>query len=76
MILCVLLTQEKVYHSLDVNFLTSDSFASCTEMDIIRSSILRFLILGSKTVKTAKTGLLTWLNPLFIAPVAHVRMIS
>ena len=47
MILCVHLTQEKVYHSLDVNFLTSDSFASCTEMDII----LRFLILGSKSVK-------------------------
>ena len=55
MILCVHLTQEKVYHSLDVNFLTSDSFASCTEMDIIGNSILRFLILGSKTVKTVKT---------------------
>ena len=51
-ILCVHLTQEKVYHSLDVNFLTSDSFASCTDMDIIGNSILRFLILGSKTVKT------------------------
>ena len=59
MILCVHLTQEKVYHSLDVNFLTSDSFASCTEMNIIGNSILRFLILGSKTVKTVKTGLLT-----------------
>ena len=58
MILCVHLTQEKVYHSLDVEFLTSDSFASCTEMNIIGNSILRFLILGSKTVKTAKTGLL------------------
>ena len=44
MILCVHLTQEEVYHSLDVNFLTSDSFASCTEMDIIGNSILRFLI--------------------------------
>ena len=51
MILCVHLTQEKVYQSLDVNFLTSDSFASCTKRDIIGNSILRFLILGSKTVK-------------------------
>ena len=76
MILCVHLTQEKVYHSLDVNSLTSDSFAYCTEMDIIGNSILRFLILGSKTVKTVKTGLLTWPIPLFIAPVAHVRIIS
>ena len=59
MILCVHLTQEKVYHLLDVNFLTSHSFAFCTEMDIIGNSILRFLILGSKTVKTAKTRLLT-----------------
>ena len=54
MILCVHLTQEKVYNSLDVNFLSSDSFASSTEMDIIENSILRFLILGSKTVKTVK----------------------
>ena len=54
MILCVHLTQEKVYHSLDVNFLTSDSFASCTEMDVIGNSILRFLILGSKTEKSKK----------------------
>ena len=52
MILCVHLTQEKVYHLLDVNFLTSYSFAFCTEMDIIGNSILRILILGSKTVKT------------------------
>ena len=59
MILCVHLTQEKVYHSLDVDFLTSGSFASCTEMDIFGNSILRFLILGSKMVKTVKTGLLT-----------------
>ena len=51
MILCVHLTQEKVCHSLDLNFLTSDSFASCTEMDIIGNSILRFLILGSKNGK-------------------------
>ena len=29
------------------------------EMDIIGNSILRFLKLGSKTVKTVKTGLLT-----------------
>ena len=36
---------------------TSDSFASCTEMDIIGNSILRFLMLGSKMVKTVKTGL-------------------
>ena len=50
MILCVHLTQEKVYHSLDVNFLTSDSFASCTEMDNIGNSILGFFILGPKTV--------------------------
>ena len=69
-------SQEKVYHSLDVNFFMSDSFASRTEMDIIGNCILRFLILGSKTVKTVKTGLLTYLIPLFIAPVAHVRMIS
>ena len=55
MILCVHLTQEKVYHSLDVNF-TSDSFASCTEMDIIGNSILRFLIFCSKTVKIVKNG--------------------
>ena len=59
MMLCIHLTQEKVYHSLDVNFPTSDSFASCTEIDIIGNSILRFLILGSKTVKTVNTGLLT-----------------
>ena len=43
-----------MYHSLDVNFLTSDSFASCTEMDVIGNSILRFLILGSKTEKSKK----------------------
>ena len=45
--------------TLDVNFLASDSFASCTEMDIIGNSIRCFLILGFKTVKTAKTRLLT-----------------
>ena len=54
MILCVHLTQDKVYHSLDVKFLTSDYFASYTEIDIIGNSILRFLILGSKTVKQLK----------------------
>ena len=55
MIKCVHLAQEKVYHSLAVNFLTSDSFASCTEMYIFGNSILCLLILSSKTVKTVKT---------------------
>ena len=76
MIKCVHLAQEKVNHSLAVNFLTSDSFASCTEMNILGNKILPLLILSSKTVKKVKTRLLTELLPLFTAPVAHVRMIS
>ena len=59
MIKCVDLAQEKVYYSLAVNFLTSDYFASCTEMNILGNSILCLLILSSKTVKTVKTRLLT-----------------
>ena len=53
MILCIHLTQEKVYHSLDVNFLTSDSFAFCTEMDIIGNSIIR--LKNGKYSKTRTT---------------------
>ena len=59
MIKCVHLAQEKVYHLLAVNFLTSDSFATCTEMNILGNSILCLLILSSKTVKTVKIRLLT-----------------
>ena len=54
MIKCVHLAQEKVDHSLAVNFLTSDSFASCTEMNIFGNSILCLIILSSKTVKQLK----------------------
>ena len=43
------LTQEKVYHSLDVNFLTSDSFASCTEMEHSPFPYIR--LENGKTVK-------------------------
>ena len=56
---CVHLAQEKVYHSLAVNFPSSDSFASCTEMNIFGNSILCLLKLSSKTVETVKTILLT-----------------
>ena len=56
MILCLHLTQEKVYHLLDVNFLMSDSFASCTEWTLlgIAFSVSLQGILGSKMVKQLK----------------------
>ena len=59
MIKCVHLAQEKVYHSLAVNFLTSDFFVYCTEMNFLGNSILCLLILSSKMVKTVKIRLLT-----------------
>ena len=51
---CVNVSQEKVYYSLAVKFLTPDYSASCTEMNIFGNSIPLLLEFSFKTEKQLK----------------------